>query len=345
MHIRDWVVHARPGRAFLEILAPSPDLSWFEHAEIVEKGLDMLSVSGGQHYEREESTSANQRIRWDWKDGQFQVEVRSLWNEEAPYTIFVGPAGQVKAEEANRRPKYSKAMRYFRASQTAGTFAATYQNMFLCFEALLSQKVPKKDEREFPWLLRAAAELVPTYEERARDEIAAAGGLESDLRSIYALRLAAFHAKLDRDPLLPGDESRLVEAKKVYWRLVDHVRELFRAYEVWPPGTRMETVASVNEKGEFLATLTQASLLYEGSPPPAEFVDSQQLGTVRAEFVVEWRLPEGLSDYLRGFSWTFEGMKPTHWLTFMPVTKEPTLLKVRLTAGGGFRHLIRCPEA
>lgn len=342
--IRDWTIHARPGRSFIEVLAPTPSLSWLEHASMAEQALDLMSVAGGQHYERESFTPKNQRIKWDWKGDKFVIEVQMVWKAEVPLTMFVGPAPAPHDDDPLRKPLYTNAMRYFRVSQSAATIAAAYQNLFLCFEALLCAKVPKAQEREEDWLQRAASELVAGYEERARKEIEQAGGLKKDLERIYALRLALFHAKQDRNPLLPGDPLALDSTEQIYWRLVDHVRELLRPYGVWPETTRLGTVREINRTGTFLLDLTHAGIIQDGAGLTADFLSSKRLSNPETTFDVRWHLPQGWPDAIRGFSWTFGATNPKHWLTFMPVCAEPAEIHVNLAVGGGFRHLIRCPD-
>jgi len=98
-------------------------------------------------------------------------------------------------------------LRYFRLAQTTDDLYNAYRNMYLAFEAIMSDKIAPRQvgEKEGVWLARALGILDQTLPLARYVKPGAANPSKTFIKDQYkAHGCALFHAKSGENPLLPG---------------------------------------------------------------------------------------------------------------------------------------------
>lgn len=122
--------------------------------QLVQKGLDILSITGQSDLGTRDSIDEN-LVWWSSNDKiTLRVTDTGSSNLNLNATGFVGH-GVASVEIPFTYPIYHEAYRYFRLSQITDDLFDAYRNMYLAFELLVSSSTPKASgESEPKWLKR-----------------------------------------------------------------------------------------------------------------------------------------------------------------------------------------------
>lgn len=139
------------------------------------------------------------------------------------------PSGTLRPQ-ISHTPTWHASHSYFRRSQITDDLHDAYRNLFLAFEALMSEVYPwEASMGERKWLESALKHVMDGYQLNMSDFVEEKGGnpYRRFMKEQYrARRCALFHSKLGEVPILPGDlatRGDLVSATrrlgKLYFRL------------------------------------------------------------------------------------------------------------------------------
>lgn len=115
--------------------------------------------------------------------------------------------GTVVPQPVPPPPTWHPTLRYFRLAQTTDDLYNAYRNMYLAFEAIMSDKIAPRQvgEKEGVWLARALGILDQTLPLARYVKPGAANPSKTFIKDQYkAHGCALFHAKSGENPLLPG---------------------------------------------------------------------------------------------------------------------------------------------
>jgi len=124
-------------------------------------------------------------------------------------------------------------LRYFRLAQTTDELYNAYRNMYLAFEAIMSDKVAPRlaKEKEGVWLERALGILNQTVPLASYVKQGATDPIKAFIKEQYkAHRCALFHAKSGEGPLLPGSLAERAQVGRALESLAQLVLNVIRHY-------------------------------------------------------------------------------------------------------------------
>ncbi|EGQ9396034.1 hypothetical protein NMR63_002581 [Vibrio cholerae] len=166
-------------------------------------------------------------------------------------------------------PIWSESFRYYRLSQSSSDLFEAYRNLFLGFEALLNEVVPKKrKEREGVWFKRSLSvihekiDLTEHLAEAGQDPVAYI--IKSQYKDI---RCRLLHAKLP-EATLPHSIVNPVEVKQAYEQLLRIWRHIAGHYFDIPNGGGVITyIGFENFMSNALKGCVGTSYTEDSSPP------------------------------------------------------------------------------
>lgn len=124
-------------------------------------------------------------------------------------------------------------LRYFRLAQTTDDLYNAYRNMYLAFEAIMSDKVAPRlaNEKEGVWLERALSIFNQTLPLASYVKPGVTNPIKAFIKEQYkAHRCALFHAKSGEGPLLPGSLAERTQVGRALERLAQLVLNAIRHY-------------------------------------------------------------------------------------------------------------------
>jgi len=124
-------------------------------------------------------------------------------------------------------------LRYFRLAQTTDDLYNAYRNMYLAFEAIMSDKVAPRlaNENEGDWLERALGILNQTLPLARYVKPGVTNLIKAFIKEQYkAHRCALFHAKSGEGPLLPGSLAERTQVGRALEHLAQLVLDAIRHY-------------------------------------------------------------------------------------------------------------------
>lgn len=149
---------------------------------------------------------------WWRSDGRTTLKAVStsrLAAEVSSRAIVKDPAGNVRPPTALPKPGWHPSHAYFRRSQLTDSLDESYRYLFLALEAVLSTVYPWQPQMsESQWLKSALKRAADGYGIDLGAFNAVPGGnvYKRFMKEQYnARRCALFHAKLDREPIVPGN--------------------------------------------------------------------------------------------------------------------------------------------
>jgi len=183
--------------------------------EVVQQGLDLLSVQGKAHLSTR--NAFDERLVW-WRDSSTQIlrvvsVVNLLLKTGLAKITVTDQYGNVVPPPPPPSIIYHESFRYIRLSQVTDDLFDAFRNMYLAFELLLEHVAPRrKSEREGAWIKRALA-AVNSAVPLSRAFTPTSSDIVADIHDqIYVeIRCAIFHAK-ESPRLLP---QNLSDRKKV----------------------------------------------------------------------------------------------------------------------------------
>lgn len=177
----------------------------------VEEALDKLSVRGIDDLAL--ANADHEHLAWWPTPAGATLRIVTTWFQTMPtfhVTAEVRDArGRLVRPPRQRSMLWHPSFRFFRLSQTTTDLYDAYRNAYLALESILADRTPQVRrgpgrEQEADWFRRA---LVATGVDLAQF-VARKRGREADAiydRLYRDARVRIFHAKPDRDPLLPRD--------------------------------------------------------------------------------------------------------------------------------------------
>ena len=206
------------------------------------RALDILSVRNKEQLTPVGIDQSEEAIYWHNCNGQTTLQITCQFNlvmtSNAVLTVRNSDGGvQPSTVEppAEWHPSYS----YFRRSQVTDDLFDAYRNMYLALEALLSEvdspmsMADGKLENDKKWFLRTLQ--TAAGEEIHLDDFTCDNHGGNPASRVYRdfydrVRVATFHAKLTRSPLVPGDsdahdvvQDSLRRLGRLYVRLANKV--------------------------------------------------------------------------------------------------------------------------
>jgi hypothetical protein len=200
--VRAVVVRGAPGSTY--------DDAFLTALEVAQKGLDLLSATGIESLGLTDAADEH-LVWWTGEEGpvvRFRgVVAFNMTVHPATLTVY-GPDGQPKPSPPVPAA-WHESMRYFRHAQVTDDLFDAFRNLYLALESALSEIAPMRlGEREGMWVKRALGEA----NLRVRLASFAPGNDPSPVDALYdevykKVRNAVFHAKRNREVLLPHDWS------------------------------------------------------------------------------------------------------------------------------------------
>lgn len=188
------------------VVARTQDLDSHQNAfdyghQLVQKGLDILSITGQSDLGARDSTDEN----FVWWCSTDRITLRITDSGSSNFNLNITcDNGTASVESPSIYPSYHEAYRYFRLSQITDDLFDAYRNMYLAFELLASSHVPRTEsktkkgktiwESESVWLKRYLRTinkdiLTSTF-------LGASDPIQEFVDEIYkAARCPLFHAK------------------------------------------------------------------------------------------------------------------------------------------------------
>jgi hypothetical protein len=233
-----WTVEVRAGSRM--VVARSTDVHPAENVyalalNAAQRGLDLFSVRnvGNLHVLHAE----DEHLVWWVEDGERIIRVYGVstvtMTVPTPTIRITDASGQEVPVPRDPDAEWHPSFRHFRLAEVSDEVFDAFRNLYLALESILSGwRPPNRGEREFDWLLRALREAEADGVKLAA--FAADGSIDPplDIRSdLYRdVRTATFHAKADRDTLLPldaVDRGEVLDALSriagLYLALAEHI--------------------------------------------------------------------------------------------------------------------------
>lgn len=173
--------------------------------ELVQKGLDILSITGQSDLGTRNATDEN--FVWWCSNNRITLRITDSGysNLTLNATGFVGN-GAVSVESTSIYPPYHKAYRYFRFSQITNNLFDEFRNMYLAFELLASSEAPldtkiptrkgTRKESESEWIKRYLTLKTQNTDILTSTFVGSSDPIQEFIDEIYkTARCYLFHAK------------------------------------------------------------------------------------------------------------------------------------------------------
>jgi hypothetical protein len=205
------------------LTAHHPDVL-FQAYSIAEKTLDVLAVEAYQLGDLVDVP--REHCIW-WRTGGI-TNLRSVSTVRMAAEMHLrlevtGPDGQIRPPTPRAPQRWNGSHAYFRRSQLTDNLHDAYRYLFLALEAVLSQVYPwQQNMGEGAWLQAALKHVCEGYgiSLASHNAVKTGNPYRRFMREQYnAQRCALFHSKLDRDPILPGDQLSREELAAAVRRL------------------------------------------------------------------------------------------------------------------------------
>ena len=263
--------------------AADADGAFFKAYDTVQKGLDVLSITG----QADLSTRGvfNDSLLW-WRGEKGRVlritSVATMGAHIKGKAMVLGIDGKPVPSLPEETPTYHESLRYFRLSQVSVDVFDSFRNMYLAFESILGYLEPKGHESWAIWLkraLRAAGKRIQldrVYGSTTPDVI------EEIYQQLYAdKRCAVFHTRSGYK-LFPQDLSdrrKVLEGQKKLARLYIELANKVLGFRY--PISWLNPKVHEDSATRFLAN---SSILISDSDLPLkspECIDGQEYKTAR----------------------------------------------------------------
>lgn len=231
-----WEIEVSQGSPYVvtRIKGTSDAASTFNEAhEAAQQGLDILSIEGKSDLAIR--NAADECLIW-WREQSEEVlRVLSVANLSVtvgiPTLIVTNQLGDVVPQPPPPAIKYHESLRYIRLSQVTDDLFDAFRNIYLAFELLLEDIVPKqKNEREGPWLKRALTTINKTVPVSRAFSPMTLDIIAEIYKEIYVdMRCAIFHSK-KKSRLIPQNladrrkvNEGLIKLTRIVLLLADHL--------------------------------------------------------------------------------------------------------------------------
>lgn len=206
--------------------------------EQIQRALDLLSVKGIASITLDSPFESNIGVySSQGKLVLFHYAMQDLPINTSCEVKIIDSNGEEIAQPSPPEPLWSASFRYYRLSQASCDLFEAYRNLFLGFEALLNEIVPKnKKEREGEWFLRSLTEIHKKINLGLHSQNSTEDPVQYIIKSQYRdVRCKLLHAKLPYASL-PHSSVSPIAVKQAYGQLLRIWRHIASIYFKIPNG-------------------------------------------------------------------------------------------------------------
>jgi len=216
-----WQVEVKEGQSTIiartqSILTPEETLN--QSSEMCHKFLDLISVAKIMNAEMKNSPNSHILLFKEGKKWVLRlVSGLQLISSTKASAIVIRNGKEIPSPPKPKpKPEWIPAFRYYRLSRMSHDLYEAYRNLFLGFEAILSDIVPiKKSERETVWLKRALKEINAQIPLSQCVPINTSDPIDFFFKKQYGLRCDLFHAK-GNNCILPFSQLEIKDIADSY---------------------------------------------------------------------------------------------------------------------------------